>query len=49
MNEKPSKWVENHALSGGNGASAAWSGHAGGAENLGYGSLQHYNFWRHYS
>ena len=29
-------------------ASAAWSGPAGGAENLGYRSLQHYNF-RHYT
>ena len=43
----PNKWVEIYAISG-KVASAAWSGPAGGAENLGYRSLQNYNF-RHYT
>jgi len=47
LTRNPNKWVEIHALSG-NVASAAWSGPAGGAEKLGYRSLQHYNF-RHYT
>ena len=44
LTQNPNKWVEIHALSR-NGASAVcWSGPAGGAENLRYRSLQHYNF-----
>ena len=41
LTRNPNKWVEIHALSG-KVASAAWSGPAGGAENLGYG-MRAYN------